>query len=793
MRRISKVAVLGSGVMGSTIACHFANVGLDVLLLDIVPFDLKDEEKSNPAARNRLVNTALQTALKSKPSPIYDQKLAARIKTGNFDDDMQRIKDCDWIIEVVVERLDIKQQVFEKVEKHRRKGSLITSNTSGIPIYMMAEGRSEDFQKNFCGTHFFNPPRYLKLFEVIPHAGTSPEVVDFFMTYADKFLGKTPVMCKDTPAFIANRVGVYSMAKIFELTTKIGLSIEEVDKITGPAIGRPNTGTFRLTDLVGLDTANKVTHGIVANCPNDEQAAAFTTPKYIDFLLENKFYGNKTKQGFYKVDKSNGGKDVYALNLETLEYELSKKVKFASLEQAKQVDELKLRLPQLFDAKDKAGQLVRESFLGLFAYVSNRIPEIADNLYSIDDALRAGFAWEVGPFEYWDMIGVEKGAKLAEAEGYKLGAWIGEFLAAGNTAFYKVENGTTHYYNIASKTYLPVPGADTIINLNNLRGNAAVWKNSECTIHDIGDKVLCVEFRSKANSLGGGVLEGINKAITIAEEGDWKGVVIGNNATNFSVGANLMMVAMMAYEEEWDELNFAVKYFQDTSMRCRYSSIPVVAATQGYVFGGACEISMHCDGVVAAAESYIGLVEVGVGILPGGGGTKEFALRGSDRYFKGDVQIPTLIEQFSAIAMAKVATSATEAFTCGYLLPHKDKIALNGQRNIAEAKELVLQLAPNYVRPIEREDIMVLGRTGLGALYAAATSLEYGGYASAHDIKIAKKIAYVLCGGDLTSPQLVSERYLLDLERQAFMELVAEPKSLERIQYMLMNNKPLRN
>ncbi len=793
MKRINKVAVLGSGVMGSTIACHFANVGLDVLLLDIVPFDLKEEEKANPAARNRLVNTALQTALKSKPSPIYDQKLAARIKTGNFDDDMSRIKDCDWIIEVVVERLDIKQQVFEKVEKFRKKGSLITSNTSGIPIYMMAEGRSEDFQKNFCGTHFFNPPRYLRLFEVIPHAGTAPEVVDFFMEYGDKFLGKRTVLCKDTPAFIANRVGVYAMAKIFQLTTKLGLTIEEVDKITGPAIGRPNTGTFRLADLVGLDTADKVTHGIIANCPNDEQAGSFETPKYIQFLLDNKWLGNKSKQGFYKVDKSKGGKEILALNLETLEYAPSQKVKIASLEQAKQVDELKIRLPQLFDAKDKAGQLVRESFLGLFAYVSNRIPEIADNLYSIDDALRAGFAWEVGPFEYWDMIGVEKGVKLAEEAGYTIGEWVKEMLAAGNTAFYKVVNGAPYYYNIETKSYLQVPGTESIINLNNLRGNAPVWKNSECTIHDIGDGVLCVEFRSKANSLGGGVLEGINKAINIAEEGDWKGVVIGNNATNFSVGANLMMVAMMAYEQEWDELNYAVKYFQDTSMRCRYSSIPVVAATQGYAFGGACEIAMHCDGVVAAAETYMGLVEVGVGILPGGGGTKEFALRASDRYFKGDVQIPTIIEQFSTIAMAKVATSATEAFTHGYLLAGRDKIALNGQRNIAQAKEMVLQLAPNYIKPIQREDIMVLGRTGLGALYAAATSLQYGGYASEHDIKIAKKIAYVLCGGDLSAPQLVSEQYLLDIEREAFMSLVSEQKSLERIQYMLTNNKPLRN
>ncbi len=793
MKRIRKVAVLGSGVMGSGIACHFANIGLEVLLLDIVPFDLKDEEKAKPEARNRIVNTALQTALKSKPAPIYDVAFASRIKTGNFDDDMKRIADCDWIIEVVVERLDIKQQVFEKVEQYRRKGSLITSNTSGIPIHLMAAGRSDDFQRNFCGTHFFNPPRYLRLLEVIPHAGTDKSVVDFFMHYGETFLGKQTVKCKDTPAFIANRVGVYAMAKIFQLTTELGLTVEEVDKMTGPAIGRPNTGTFRLADLVGLDTADKVTHGIVANCPNDEQAASFATPKYIQFLLDNKFLGNKTQQGFYKVNKSAGGKEILALNLETLTYEPSKKVSIPSLEMAKQVEDLAPRFRQLFDAKDKAGELIRQSHLGLFAYVSNRIPEIADSTFSIDDALRAGFAWQVGPFQYWDMIGIEKGVTLCEAAGYTIGAWVKEMLAAGHTSFYKVENGSPKYYDIATKSYLTVPGADAVIVLDNIREQKPVWANSECTIHDIGDGVLCVEFRSKANTIGGGVMEGINKAIEIAENEGWNGVVIGNNATNFSVGANLMMVAMMAYEQEWDELNYAVKAFQDTSMRCRYSAIPVVAATQGYVFGGGCEISMHCDSVVASAESYIGLVEVGVGILPGGGGTKEFALRASDRYFKGDVQIPTIIEQFTTIATAKVGTSAHEAYNYGYLLHGRDYVAVNGQRNIAEAKKIVLQLAPNYIKPIQREDIMVLGRTGLGALYTAAASLQYGNYASEHDIKIAKKIAYVLCGGDLTSQQLVSEQYLLDIEREGFMSLIAEPKSLERIQYMLTKNKPLRN
>jgi 3-hydroxyacyl-CoA dehydrogenase len=796
MKRINKVAVLGSGVMGSGIACHFANIGLDVLLLDIVPFDLTEAEKTNPAARNRIVNTALAAALKSKPAPIYEQKFASRIKTGNFEDDMAKIKDCDWIIEVVVERLDIKQQVFAKVDALRKKGSFVTSNTSGIPINMMAEGRSDDFQRHFCGTHFFNPPRYLRLLEVIPHsvgAGTDQSVVDFFMDYGDKFLGKRTVLCKDTPAFIANRVGVYAMAKIFQLTTELGLTVEEVDKITGPAIGRPNTGTFRLADLVGLDTADKVTHGIVANCPNDEQAGSFATPKYIEFLLENKFLGNKSGQGFYKKDKTSGSKEILALNLETLEYAPSKKVSIASLEQAKQVEDLAPRFKQLFHAKDKAGELVRQSNLGLFAYVSNRVPEIADHLYSVDDALRAGFAWEAGPFQYWDMIGVATGVEMCEVAGYTIGAWVKEMLAAGNSTFYKVENGVPLYYNIETKSYTKVPGNEGLIVLDNIREKPAVWKNAECTIHDLGDGVLCVEFRSKMNTIGGGVLEGINKAIEIAENEGWQGVVIGNNSTNFSVGANLMMVAMMAYEQEWDELNFAVKYFQDTAMRCRYSAIPVVAATQGYVFGGACEITMHCDAAIVAAESYIGLVEVGVGILPGGAGTKEFALRASDRFFKGDVQIPTLIEQFSTIAMAKVATSADEAFTAGYLLAGRDKVAVNGQRNIAMAKAKVLQLADGYVRPIERTDVTVLGRTGLGALYTAGASLQFGNYASEHDIKIAKKIAYVLCGGDLTSVSQVSERYLLDLEREAFMSLVAEPKSLDRIQHMLTKNKPLRN
>lgn len=796
MRRIKKAAVLGSGVMGSGIACHFANIGLEVLMLDILPPNLTEAEQKDRRARNRIADTALQNAIKSKPAPLYDKKFVSRIKTGNFEDDFAKIKDCDWIIEVVVERLDIKKQVFEKVDQYRKPGTLVTSNTSGIPIHLMTEGRSEDFKKHFCGTHFFNPPRYLRLFEIIPTPDTDPAVIDFLMHYGDVYLGKQTVLAKDTPAFIGNRVGVYAMAKIYQLTTELGLRIEDVDKLTGPAIGRPKTGTFRLGDLVGHDTAVNVIKGIRNNCPDDEQAAAFLIPKYMNFLIENKFFGDKSGKGFYEKTKekdASGKPIILALNLETLQYEPSQKSDLPSLKAAKQIDDLKKRVQAMFAAEDKGGELVRRSLLGLFAYVSNRIPEITDHLYSIDDALRAGFAWEMGPFEYWDAIGVQKGVELAEAQGEKVATWVKEMLGAGNTSFYKREGGKRLYYDIPSKSYKAIPGTEELIILDNYRDQAPVFKNSETILHDIGDGVLCLEFTSMHNSIGEGVLRGMNEAIQIAEEGDWTGLVIGNNATNFTVGANLMLIAMLAYQQEFDELNMAVNLFQQTTMRCRYSKIPVVAATQGYVFGGGCETIMHCDAAICAAESYIGLVEVGVGLIPGGAGTKEFAVRTSDAFFQGDVQIPTLIEKFKTIALAQVATSAHEAFNYGYLLPKKDSVILNKDRNIAAAKQKVLELADNYVMPTQREDVTVLGRTGLAALYTAANELKLGNYASEHDIKIAHKIAWVLCGGDLTGAQQVSEQYLLDLEREAFLSLCGEQKTMERIQYMLQNNKPLRN
>ncbi|HRD82221.1 MAG: 3-hydroxyacyl-CoA dehydrogenase/enoyl-CoA hydratase family protein [Saprospiraceae bacterium] len=795
-RRIKKAAVLGSGVMGSGIACHFANIGLEVLLLDILPPNLSDTEKSNRAACNRMADTALANALKSKPAPLYDKKFASRIQTGNFEDDMARIKDCDWVIEVVVERLDIKKQIFEQVDRLRKPGSIVSSNTSGIPIHLMLEGRSDDFRRHFLGTHFFNPPRYMRLLEIIPTPDTDPAIVDFLMHYGDVQLGKQTVLCKDTPAFIANRVGVYAMAKIYQLTTELGLSIDEVDKLTGPAIGRPKTGTFRLGDLVGHDTAAKVIMGLKQNCPNDEQAATFEIPKYLQFLLDNNFLGNKSGQGFYKKtrEKDASGKDIIlALNLDTLEYQPTQKSSLASLGLSKQIDSLAKRLPALVDAPDKGGELLRRSLMGLFAYVSNRVPEISDNLYSIDDAMRAGYAWELGPFEYWDIIGVAKGMELAEAQGEIIAPWVKEMLAAGHTSFYQRQQGRRLYYDAGSRSYLPIPGLDSFIILNDLRDAAPVHTTSETVLHDIGDGVLCLEFTSMHNTIGEGVLRGINEAIQIAEDGDWRGLVIGNNATNFSVGANLMMIAMLAYQQEFDDLNMAVNLFQQTTMRCRYSSIPVVVATQGYVFGGGCETLMHCDAAVCAAESYIGLVEVGVGLLPGGGGTKEFALRASDAFREGDVFMPTLIDKFKTIAMASVATSAHEAYNYGYLLPGRDAVAPNKDRAIAEAKKKVLELSYNYVQPIQRNDVYVLGRQGLATLLLAANELRLGNYASDHDIKIAQKIAYVLCGGDLTAPQQVSEQYLLDVEREAFLSLCGEQKTLERIQHMLQTNKPLRN
>lgn len=794
-RHIRKAAVLGSGVMGSRIACHFANIGLEVILLDIAPFDLKEEDKNNRAKRNSIVNGALQSTLKSNPSPIYDKNFAGRITTGNFDDDMHLIADCDWVIEVVVERLDIKKQVFEKVEKYRKPGTLITSNTSGIPIEMMTEGRSEDFNKHFCGTHFFNPPRYLRLFEIIPSTKTDAEIVKFFENYADLFLGKTPVLCKDTPAFIANRIGVFSMSAIFKLQQEMGLSVSEIDSLTGTLTGKPKSATFRTADVVGLDTLIKVAKGVYDNCPNDEMRDTFDVPAYVLKMEENKWLGDKTKQGFYKkTTDENGKKVILQLDLEKMEYVPSGKPKFASVAAAKQAGGLKARLKALAAGRDKASEFLNKLSYMIFQYVSNRIPEISDELYRIDDAMRAGFGWVIGPFEQWEALGVAKTVEKMKAAGFPPGSWVDDMLAAGVESFYQVENGELKYYDIPAKALKAVPGRENFIVLDNLREKAPVFNNSGCTVHDLGDGVMNVEFRTKMNAVGGEVLEGINKAIDIAEKEGWKGIVLGNNAPNFSAGANLAMIMMQAIDQEWEELNFAIRYFQNTVMRIRHSAVPVVSAPHGMTLGGGCEIVMHSDAAMAAAETYIGLVEVGVGLIPAGGGTKEFALRASDSFGPSDTMIPKISERFTNIATAKVATSAHDGFSVGVLDARKDVVVVNQDRAIAEAKQKVIDMyEAGYTRPVEREDIMVLGRTGLAALYAGIAGFQVGKYASEHDALISRKIAYVMCGGDLSQPTKVSEQYLLDLEREAFLSLCGEKKTLERIQSILTTGKPLRN
>ncbi len=786
MRRIKNIAVLGSGVMGSGIACHLANAGFEVLMLDM---------SSDGADRNQIANTALNRALKSSPAPLYSKKFRNRIHTGNFDDDLSRIKNVDWVIEVVKEDLNIKRLIFNKIDAVRKPGTIITSNTSGIPVSLMVEGMSDDFKKHFCITHFFNPPRYLALLEIIPGTDTDPEIIEFLMVFGNKILGKRTVLGKDTPAFIANRIGVFSMGKAFQLTKELGLTIQSVDKLTGVAIGRPKTGTFRLGDLVGLDTAMAVLNGIRRNCPDDALAGDGEIPEFFARLIENNWLGDKTGRGFYQKtgEKDAKGKPVIlGYNLNTFEYEADPGQKLESLDTSKQIDDPEKRIRVLFDYKDAGGLFVRKSLAYTFIYAALRIPEIADNLYSIDDAMRAGFAWDYGPFQYWDIVGLDKGIEAIRELGLEVPEWVVLMKESGNTTFYRNDAGIISFYDPNSKSYKALPGAEKSIQLNLLADQKVVYKNDEIRLWDIGDDVLCLEFTSKMNAIGGGILNGIQDAITLAEEGNWRGIVIGNNSKNFTVGANLMMIAMLAYEQEFDQLNMAVDLFQKTTMRCRYSKIPVVAATQGYVFGGGCEMVLHCDATAVAAESYIGLVEVGVGLLPGGGGTKEFAVRASDSFFEGDVQIPRLIERFKTIATASVATSAVEAYDLGYL-NEKDFIVMYQPEAIYRAKQKVIQLSGDYVPPIERDDILVLGRTGLGALYAAAHSLKLGNYASDHDILIAKKIAYVLCGGDLSSPQNVSEQYLLDIEREAFLSLCGEQKTLERISHMLEKGKPLRN
>lgn len=780
---IRKVAVLGSGVMGSAIACHLAQTGSEVLLLDL---------PSKEGPRNAPAEGALKASLKSKPAPLYSKRFTNRIECGNFDDDLEKISSCDWIIEVIVERLDIKQQLFERVEAFRKPGTLISSNTSGIPISQLSEGRSEDFQKHFCGTHFFNPPRYLQLLEIIPGPKTEQRVIDFFMGYGESILGKQSVLCKDTPAFIANRVGVFAIQALFHTVEDMGLSVDKVDKLTGPAMGRPKSATFRTCDVVGLDTLVHVANGVASNCPNDERSESFAIPKYVQHLVDNNWLGSKSGQGFYKKSKDDKGKrKILVFDLKKLEYREKEKVKYATLEAAKQVDDLKDRTKLLFNGTDEAGDFYRRIFTDVFSYVSYRIPEISDEIYRIDDALRAGFGWELGAFESWDAIGIQAASEIAKERGHQVAGWVNDMIEAGYDTFYRVTGGVRECYDPSSKTYKVIPGQEGRINLAYV--DNVVWSNSGTTIKDIGDGILNIEFHTKMNSIGAEVLQGLNKAIDLAEEG-YRGLVVSNNGANFSAGANVGMIFMLAVEQEWEELDAAVKYFQDTMMRMRYSGIPVIAAPHNMALGGGCELCLHADKVIAHAETYMGLVEFGIGVIPAGGGTKEFVLRLSDSLKEGDIRINAMRESFLTIGQAKVATSAYEAFELGYLVDGVDEVCVNRRDLVSRSKAAAIQMADSgYTRPIERKDITVLGAEGMGIVYAGANAMAVGKYISEHDKLISEKLGRVMCGGDLTAKQEVSEQYLLSLERRAFVELCTERKTLERMQSLIQKGKILRN
>lgn len=791
---IKKVAVLGSGVMGSRIACHFANIGISVLLLDITSPDAQPNDKKS--AKDTLVNAALAAAIKSNPSPVYTKDVIKLITTGNFDDDLPKINQCDWILEVVVEKLDIKKLLYDRVEKFRKPGTIITSNTSGIPIHLMAENRSDDFQQHFCGAHFFNPPRYLRLLEIIPTAHTAPWVTAFLMQFGDLYLGKTTVLCKDTPGFIANRIGIFGIMSLLQTMETMGLSVDEVDALTGPIIGRPKSATFRTADVVGIDTMVHVAKGLYNNCPDDEAREVFNIPTWLQEINDKKWLGDKTGQGFFKKIKNAAGeKEILTLDLKTMEYAPRKKTKFASIDAAKQMDGVNERLKMLCSTPDQVGSFYRQFHYKLFSYISHRVPEISNTLFSIDDAMKTGFGWEIGAFETWDLLGVESTVAEMKKENYSIASWVDEMISLGNPSFFKIDEGRKYAYSPLSKKYETVYAQvqqDAFIVMKHFEGKT-LWKNNACRTYHLGDDVLGLEWYTKMGSIGGEVLEGIQKSIHLAED-QYKGLVIANAGNNFSAGANVGMIFMLAIEQEYDELNRAISMFQNTMMRARYSAVPVVVAPHALSLGGACELSLHSDKICAAAETYIGLVELGVGLIPGGGGSKEFALRAADEMHTDEPETITLKNRFITIATATVASSAKEAYQLGILRKGQDEVVMNQDRRISAAKKSVIEIYNSgYVMQQQRTDIKVLGRTGLGALIAGVHIMEQGGYATPHDALVARKLAYVMCGGDISEPAFVSEQYLLDLEREAFLSLCGEKKTLERIQSVLKGGKPVRN
>ncbi len=790
MLNIGKAAVLGAGTMGAAIAAHLTNAGIPVLLLDIAP---REEDAKD---KNAIVKSLFEAAKKLKPAPFMLGDNAKLITLGNFDEDMPKLKDCDFVIEAVVERLDIKHKIFGEVEKHRKPGSIIASNTSGIPIESIAEPFSDDFKKHFMGIHFFNPPRYMKLVEVIPTKETDSTIACKVFGFLDQRLGKGVVPAKDRPNFIANRIGVFSIMATLNEMLAMGLTPTEVDQITGKAIGHASSATFRTSDLVGLDVTAHVVSNLYPAIPEDEDRETFKVPEVMQTLLEKKILGDKTNGGFFKKSKDETGKRVILeLDLNTFEYKPQAKTKFASLDAAKAIEDIPSRVKKLVWGEDKVGEFLWKTTSRISRYAANRIPEIADTIVEIDNAIKWGFGWEIGVFESWDAIGVAESVERMKAEGQAIPENVQKMLDSGATSFYKYESGVRSFFDFRTNAYTEMPDRQGVIVLKSVKDRIGVIKkNQGASLIDIGDGVACLEFHSKMNSIGGDTMAMMKFAIEEVEK-NHVGLVIGNQGGNFSAGANIAMLLLAAQEEEWDDINLMIHTFQQANMRLRYSSKPVVAAPYGLTLGGGCEVSLHADKVRAAGETYMGLVEVGVGLLPGGGGTKEMMMRSMDLAAKTPEADPLVFlkKTFEMIGMGKVATSGPEARAWGFLRD-SDAISMNGDRLIADAKQEVLNLAAaGYTQPVPRTDVLAMGEAGMAAFKIALTMMKRGGYISDHDELIGRKIAKILCGGELNHSARVSEQYLLDLEREGFLSLCGERKTQERIAGMLKTGKPLRN
>jgi len=809
-KQIKKAGVIGAGVMGATIAAHLSNVGIETVLLDIVPPQFTDKDKKkgltedSRAFRNKLSKTGIDTALKSKPASFYIPENSKLISIGNLEDDLQRLGEVDWIIEVVIENLKIKKLVFEQIESVLKPGTLVTSNTSGLSASSMCEGRSENFRKNFAITHFFNPPRYMKLLELVPGPDTSQEVIDTLSNVCEKVLGKGIVYAKDTPNFIANRIGVFGLYCNMRHMVEMGLSVEAVDKLTGKVVGHPKSASFRTADLVGLDTLAHVADNTYEGVPEDEQRDMFKSPDFLKQMIEKNMLGQKSSQGFYKKSKDDKGKKVIlSLDYKSMEYTPQEKVKLASLEAAKTQSGLPAKLKTLYYGKDPAGEYSFKTTSEVLIYSANRLPEIADDIFNVDNAMKWGFAWKMGPFEVWDAIGVGKSVEKMKAAGMEIPAWVQKMLDSGKESFYKKEKGTAYYYDFTSGDYKEVEVKPGIILLPALKDREKlVADNPGASLIDIGDGVACLEFHTKMNAIGEDIVTMVNQAIEIVPK-DFEGLVIANHGSAFSAGANLPLILFTAQEEEWDDLDWMVKSLQDSFMKLKYMEKPVVAAPAGLALGGGCEILLASDRVRYNAETYMGLVEVGVGLLPAGGGCKEMLIRNVyDRLFevtKGGVyprqidMIPFIARAFETIAMAKVATSGPEAVKLGYL-KDTDRMTVNRDYLIDDAKKTVLAMAmEGYTpkRPIE--DIRVAGENGLAVFKLALWTMRQSGFILDHDVTVSEKIAWVLCGGNVLTDTKVSEQYMLDLEREGFLSLCGEPLTHARIQYMLEKGKPLRN